>query len=250
MAISDKTRKRLWAKSGNRCAISKVELVVSVGSDGGHSVVGEECHICAREPGEARYDPSLSAEERDAYDNLILLSRDQHKVVDDNPAEYTSERLRKIKADHEEWVRLRLALPSGGDATRTGGGAPLLLKRIGTGTELLGACGGSHLYDIGSDELEDEWEVALVAGFLQDANDWVELWDGLEIGERTRAGYALTETMRKLEENGFWVFADVSIGTYRAGEIAISNCRRMVLRVVRMDSPAIISLTHFPHIDS
>jgi hypothetical protein len=41
MAISDKTRKSLWAKSGNRCSICKIELFSEKDADVFN--IGEEC---------------------------------------------------------------------------------------------------------------------------------------------------------------------------------------------------------------
>ena len=45
MAINDKTRKVLWGRSGNRCAICRRELVLDATTVDDVSVVGEECHI-------------------------------------------------------------------------------------------------------------------------------------------------------------------------------------------------------------
>ena len=40
MAITSKTRKELWAKSGNRCAICKKELVNQISEDDGSFIIG------------------------------------------------------------------------------------------------------------------------------------------------------------------------------------------------------------------
>ncbi len=48
MAISDKTRKRLWANSGGLCAICKTRLLKELKPEDKHSIVGDECHIVAR----------------------------------------------------------------------------------------------------------------------------------------------------------------------------------------------------------
>jgi len=60
-------------------------------------VVGEICHITASRPKGPRYDPQLSAEERDAFANLILFCPTHHKIVDADPARYTPELLRDLK---------------------------------------------------------------------------------------------------------------------------------------------------------
>jgi hypothetical protein len=43
--------------------------------------------------------------ELDDYENLILLCKVHHKVVDDQRQTFTVERLNNMKADHEQWVR-------------------------------------------------------------------------------------------------------------------------------------------------
>jgi hypothetical protein len=109
MAISLKTHKILWGRANNQCAICKSELIVdSVDPSDDPSIVGDEAHIIARKESFTRGDyDALSSEERDHYSNLILLCRTHHKQIDDQPAHFTVERLREIKAAHENEVRLR-----------------------------------------------------------------------------------------------------------------------------------------------
>ena len=59
MAISDKTRKVLWGRSANRCAICRQELVVDATAYDNESVVGEECHIVSAQINGPRYDPTF-----------------------------------------------------------------------------------------------------------------------------------------------------------------------------------------------
>jgi hypothetical protein len=94
---SGATVKRLFARSGNRCAYPKctVEIIHE------ESIVGEICHIKAASPNGPRYDPHQSAADRHGYDNLLLLCANHHTVIDDDPEAYTVERLIKMKADHE-----------------------------------------------------------------------------------------------------------------------------------------------------
>lgn len=107
MGISLKTHKILWARSGNRCAICKNELIVdSANPADDPSVIGDEAHIIARKEAFTRgdYEP-LTPEQRDHYSNLILLCKIHHKQIDDQPAYYTVERLREIKSVHEGEVK-------------------------------------------------------------------------------------------------------------------------------------------------
>jgi hypothetical protein len=73
------------------------------------SLVGEEAHIVARSQDGPRGDSTLTTDERDKYDNLVLLCSIHHKTIDDQPLEYTVEKLHKIKNDHIEWVEKNLS---------------------------------------------------------------------------------------------------------------------------------------------
>lgn len=108
MQISNKTRKALWGRSGNRCAICRRELVIDATRDDDESVVADECHIISPQPNGPRHDESFPPEQLDAYENLILLCRTHHKMVDDQTANYTSDCLRQVKAKHTVWVSQRL----------------------------------------------------------------------------------------------------------------------------------------------
>ncbi len=54
MPISNKTRKFLWSKSGNRCAICKTELFTNK-ADKDDLNIGEECHIISFKKNEPRH---------------------------------------------------------------------------------------------------------------------------------------------------------------------------------------------------
>jgi hypothetical protein len=48
----------------------------------------------------------------DTLDNLILLCRVHHKVIDDQPATYTVASLQRMKVAHEQWVAETLGQPA------------------------------------------------------------------------------------------------------------------------------------------
>ncbi len=104
MAKSDVSRpteatiKRLFARSGNRCAFPRCAVEIIQGD----TLVGEICHIKAARPGGPRYDENQTSAERHSYDNLILLCGIHHTVVDDDEEAYTVDRLIKMKTDHEQ----------------------------------------------------------------------------------------------------------------------------------------------------
>ncbi len=91
------TIKRLFSRSGNRCAFPDCNQIIA--TDEGH-LVGEVCHIEAASKGGERYNPQQSEDERASFENLIILCRNHHAVTNDT-VKYTVDVLRKMKADHE-----------------------------------------------------------------------------------------------------------------------------------------------------
>jgi hypothetical protein len=102
----------LWGRAANRCSFPscRAELVVDPTETDDASLIGEACHIV----GDSRKGPrglsKLTDEQRDKYNNLILLCSVHHKIVDDQPKRYTVDWLKKSKKEHEEWVRTTLNL--------------------------------------------------------------------------------------------------------------------------------------------
>lgn len=94
------TIKRLFNQSGEFCTYPKCDRPVVDRSTG--TIMAEVCHINARSSGGPRYDPSQTDKERNAYDNLILLCAEHHKLVDAQPQQYSAERLRAMKEVHEQ----------------------------------------------------------------------------------------------------------------------------------------------------
>lgn len=93
------TVKRLFAVSGNLCAFPSCSTPLVDPHSG--SIVGEICHIKGDKPGAARYDLEQTDEQRQGFDNLILLCNVHHKVVDDDEVAYRADRVTQIKRDHE-----------------------------------------------------------------------------------------------------------------------------------------------------
>lgn len=98
------TRKMLWGRSGNRCAICKKVLAEIPHGNDEVSVLGEECHIVSRKRSGPRGNTDLPDSERDSYANLILLCANHHTEIDDKANVYTVQNLMRIKEDHEAWV--------------------------------------------------------------------------------------------------------------------------------------------------
>ncbi|MFT4300385.1 MAG: hypothetical protein QM579_01395 [Desulfovibrio sp.] len=108
MAISVKTRKLLWARSGGRCAACSKKITASVG--GNDLLAGNECHINSRKPFGPRYE--AGRKDIDSYDNLIVLCSCCHDIVDKAVKYYTKERLIDMKKAHEARVCADIIPPS------------------------------------------------------------------------------------------------------------------------------------------
>lgn len=103
--------KSLWSRSGGRCAICKRSIILQE-KENNPSPIGEMAHIKGLNPESARYDPNMSDEERNSYENLIILCPTCHTKIDKNPDKFTVEKLKKIKIEHEKWVREQLRINS------------------------------------------------------------------------------------------------------------------------------------------
>lgn len=108
MAITNKTRKLLWGKSGNRCAFCRIVMIMEASTNSDESVVGDECHIVSGKPNGPRYDPEFPKEKLDSCQNLLLLCRVHHKMIDDQPETFTTPILHQLKEKHEVWVKSSL----------------------------------------------------------------------------------------------------------------------------------------------
>jgi DNA-directed RNA polymerase subunit RPC12/RpoP len=110
LSIHDQDRKILWTKSGNRCSYNyggehcDEELVQLV--NGRHVLVGDECHIVGGKSGSPRY--VAGSPKLDTYDNLILMCKKHHKIIDDNEGEYPAELLLEMKRSHEKSIAERM----------------------------------------------------------------------------------------------------------------------------------------------
>ena len=96
---TQKTVKRLFAVSRNRCAFPNCEspLVEDSGT-----VTGEIAHIRAASENGPRFDHEQSDEERHSFANLMLLCGRHHKVIDSEVEHYSTAFLTEMKRTHEE----------------------------------------------------------------------------------------------------------------------------------------------------
>jgi hypothetical protein len=245
MAITDKTRKVLWGRSGNRCAICRLPLVVDRTTEDDHSVVGDECHIHSGAPNGPRHDPLVDPSKIDEVENLLLLCRVHHKMVDDQFETYTGDLLRTIKCNHEQWVNAKFEeseQKEGVRVVRFKSEVPTHLMPVESGHELFNiVCGCHGHYPYHSDDLSDE-EIEQVGAFMQNVKDWADLGADLEPIEKLRAGKALTDEIQELRQAGFRVFGARERQQLRGGVNAPSNFFVFHLAVARENEATIVPI--------
>src|SRR3954468_11072743 len=108
MGISPKTMKMLWGRAAARCSQCRIALVVDRTETDNEALIGEMCHMVADKDDGPRGRSPLTPEQRDEYDNLILLCRNHHGEIDAQPKTFTIERLKALKFEHEQWVQATL----------------------------------------------------------------------------------------------------------------------------------------------
>jgi hypothetical protein len=210
------------------------------------SVIGDECHVVSGRHGGPRFDKNFSVGQLDEYENLILLCRVHHKVVDDQYETYPAERLLSLKAKHEAWVSSSLSKESDDSSIprirRKKGDSPSHLLRLSSGKEIMAIVGGACEGSFDHDEFESEAEMELVARFLQEVQDWGELWSGLEAGEQVRTCFRVNTLLEELEEAGFRIFGERQAQWLEGGARPPSSFPLAIIRVVRATNPEIINL--------
>lgn len=103
--------KLLWGFSAARCNHPDCKLVcIEEGtSTDKDAIFGKIAHIYAYSEGGPRFNPDLPSEDRDKYENWLLLCANHHDVVDRQPLTYPSQTLIQWKQDHETWVHENLS---------------------------------------------------------------------------------------------------------------------------------------------
>jgi hypothetical protein len=106
--------KLLWGLSAGRCAHCKQPCIAEGTTNDRAAIIGQIAHIVAHSNEGPRANPSMSAIERDRYENWILLCSTHHDLVDMQASTYTVEELQTWKNKHEEWICkcLEKAIPS------------------------------------------------------------------------------------------------------------------------------------------
>ncbi len=106
MYMSDRDRKSLWSRAGNRCSYNfkgeqcNAEILKYV--NGNLTALGDECYIVGETEKDPRYVEGFP--ERITYWNAILLCKEHHKRIDSDAKVYTVKVLHEMRDSHEEAV--------------------------------------------------------------------------------------------------------------------------------------------------
>lgn len=234
MAISDRTRKLLWAKSGNRCAICKTELLSQKESEDFN--IGEECHIISGKTNGPRYKQEFG--EYDSVDNLILLCRNHHREIDELTDSYTEELLVYMKMNHENWVRKTIK-----DAIETEKeNEPRFLARVTSGKELLNILTEVHGYNSDYPEPEDEEEASFIGSVIQELVDYGDISSMVESHDKVKMGFQLKELLSRIEEKGYFLFAERSVEDFKQGGHTFKDWSIATIVLKKKDDPIIVKV--------
>jgi hypothetical protein len=185
----------------------------------------------------------LPEEMVDQPENLLLLCRVHHKMVDDQFETYSAQMLKTLKANHERWVSTTLtgnpSLPPS-RVVRIAANIPTHLVRLTSGSDVFGLLSSGHAFLFEQDELGSAGEVELVANFFQEAQDWGDLASDLEAGDRVKAAHRISKLVQELQESQLLLFGAREVRRLEGGVGPPQPFVVTILRVARAENPEII----------
>ena len=196
MAISNRTRKILWAKSGNRCALCRRELVQSEIKEDDSYIIGEECHIISQKKNGPRGSNNLFCSNFDDYENLLLLCANDHIRIDTQVDIYPVEELVSLKKSHTNWVSTNLSEDPTIFANEKY--QVVFLKRIESGSELVKIIDGANAYGFDCVDLDYIEEVNIIPPFLDLLKDYFETLEFMSFTDKAHLGLELTDYLKEI----------------------------------------------------
>jgi hypothetical protein len=96
------TRANLFALARGTCYFPDCDQPVIRAVEGHQTVNVQIAHICGAKPGSPRHDESTTDEQRASFDNLILLCKPHHDLIDKLESEqWSADDLRRMKTERE-----------------------------------------------------------------------------------------------------------------------------------------------------
>lgn len=207
----DVDRKKLWGRSGSRCAMCNVELTQFDGHD---VIVGDEAHVRSKSPDGPRHDPEYPDAKVDSYANLILLCKAHHKLIDDNADVFLAQQVEDLKRRHEE--RVAIALGNNDDSRWV---VEPELAWIVNGTEFAVLVSNASAFVTSHVHPRDRVEADLVASALQGATDWGDIFDDIGPAGRVDAAMDLQGTLEVLLDRGLMVIGGLGRHRHQSGVV-------------------------------
>ena len=123
-------------------------------------------------------------------------------MVDDQSKTSTAEILRKLKANHEAWVRTSLCRREGHASTQAPASEkiPSPLLRLTSGREVLKIVDRADGFQARSSRTQLSGGGSTPRGLLQEAQDCGDLSGDLEAGDRVQAAFRIRELVPELEK--------------------------------------------------
>lgn len=214
MAIKVKTRKALWSKSGNRCAICKKKLVYKIEKVTRNFIIGEECHIISSKKMGPRGSIS-KLEDYDVYENLILLCPDHHKLIDEFPETYTHDLIHNIKQNHEDWIEQALEKDLQ-ELVRNINNIEML-DEIKNHHHIDAIIKNAHLYFFDSSSVLDFDLCIKIAKIFENLRDISDLYSDIEVTTKTEYLIDCNKQIEGLRQSGIKFFGKSIIREYYIG---------------------------------
>jgi hypothetical protein len=211
MSIKVKTRKVLWSKSGNRCAICKRQLVQRLPRQKSDFIVGEECHIISSKSDGPRGKHKILSD-FDTYDNLILLCANDHKLIDEFPETFTVEIVESLKINHENWIEAAIEKDIE-EYLKTTNNIELLDEiKVTSNIDII--VQGSHFYFYDLTSITDENMSIEASELFDNLRDYADIYSDIEISSRTRCLIDYLKTIKQLNEKGIKFFGKSIVREY------------------------------------
>lgn len=105
--IPPSTRRYLIGRSGGRCNKCRTAIYLE-GTEIHFASIGDNAHILAYSDAGPRSDKAMKPRDRNSAENLLLLCKNCHALVDQIPSDYNTETLRAMREHHYQWVELSL----------------------------------------------------------------------------------------------------------------------------------------------
>src|SRR5207248_1783835 len=115
----------------------------------------------------------------------------------------------------------------------------VVLRLIESGSDLIAVIAGCHAAEVVTPEADSDEEADLVGGFIQDGQDWGEIWFELDMASRMRAEVAVTEGLRELQQKNFVVYCGRRQDTLEGGRGGPSPWLVAIIGVFRADDPRV-----------